>query len=498
MIKTFSRLFITLLFLLIQLSVANLLYLAILNRIFAIRIFYSLVCLCIILKIIKESNNYSYILPWIIIFVMFPVPGTLMYLNIRFNLKHNKLIKSILKEEEKSKEYLTQDKKIIQDINDRSHIRYISEYAKFLISKDNDITYFPLGDYAIESMIKELKKAKKFIFFEYFIVKEGVMWNSILDVLIEKANEGVEVRVMYDDFGCLTKLDKHYYKKLREKGIKCVPFNRLKVFGGIVKNNRDHRKILVIDGKVAFSGGINISDEYININSKFGHWKDNCFYVKGNAVWNYTVMFLTLWNAITHEDDDYSKYKYKYKNKKNTGIVAPYGANPLDANRPGEDIYLNIINQANKYVYILTPYLIIDTGLINALILAAKRGVDVRIVIPGIPDKKAVYSISESYTETLVKGGVKVYKYTPGFVHSKVFVSDDIKATVGTINMDYRSLYLHFECGCYFEEHSVIKDIKDDLDNTIESSHLITKEEAKTKPLKAFKQSVLRLFAPLM
>lgn len=171
MIKTFSRLFITLLFLLIQLSVANLLYLAILNRIFAIRIIYSLICLCIILKIIKESNNYSYILPWIIIFVMFPVPGTLMYLNIRFNLKHNKLIKSILKEEEKSKEYLTQDKKIIQDINDRSHIRYISEYAKFPISKDNDITYFPLGDYAIESMIKELKKAKKFIFFEYFIVK---------------------------------------------------------------------------------------------------------------------------------------------------------------------------------------------------------------------------------------------------------------------------------------------------------------------------------------
>ena len=309
-------------------------------------------------------------------------------------------------------------------------------------------------------MLEELKKAEKFIFFEYFIVNHGEMWNSILEILEEKAKKGVDVRVMYDDLGCLSTLKSSYPKELDKKGIKCVAFNKLKPFAGVIMNNRDHRKILVIDGKVAFSGGINIADEYINKITKYGHWKDNAIRVKGDAVWNYTVMFLSIWNSFRHEDGDYTKFKYKFDNNINNGFVIPYGETPLDEEVTGEDIYLNIINQANKYVYIFTPYLIIDTDVINALNLAAKRGVDVRVVIPGIPDKKVVYTLSESYVEPLIKGGVKVYKYTPGFVHSKVFVADDNIATVGTINMDYRSLYLHFECGCYFENVDVIKDIK--------------------------------------
>lgn len=325
------------------------------------------------------------------------------------------------------------------------------------------------------------------------------MWNSILEILEEKVKQGIDVRVMYDDLGSMATLKSSYYKELEKKGIKCIVFNRLNPISGVIMNNRDHRKILVIDGKVAFSGGINIADEYINAIVKHGHWKDNAIKISGDAVWNYTVMFLTMWNAFRNEDGDFTKYKYDFKDKPiNNGYVVPYGETPLDDDATGEDIYLNIINQANNYVYILTPYLIIDTNVVYALTLAAKRGVDVRIVIPGIPDKKIVYTLSESYVELLVKEGVKVYRYTPGFVHSKVFVSDDNIATVGTINMDYRSLYLHFECGAYLENVDVIKDIKSDLVETIEKSSEISKKEATPSLLKGIWQALLRLVAPLM
>lgn len=325
------------------------------------------------------------------------------------------------------------------------------------------------------------------------------MWESILEILEEKAKQGVDVRVMYDDLGCISTLENSYPKKLEKKGIKCVVFNKLKPVSGVIMTNRDHRKILVIDGKVAFSGGINIADEYININSPYGHWKDNAIKVSGDAVWNYTVMFLSLWNAFEKMDEDFTKFKYNFESKNVTnGYVAPYAETPLDTEITGEDVYLNIINQANKYVYIFTPYLIIDTDMINALGLAAKRGVDVRIVIPGIPDKKVVYTLSESYLEILVNSGVKVYKYTPGFMHAKVFVSDDNIATVGTINLDYRSLYLHFECGTYFENVSCIKDIKKDAEDTILKSHEVTVKEASPNLIKGIWQALLRLVAPLM
>ena len=306
-------------------------------------------------------------------------------------------------------------------------------------------------------------------------------------------------RVMYDDFGCVATLKNSYPKELQKKGIKCVVFNALNPIAGMIMNNRDHRKIMVIDGKVAFSGGINIADEYININSKYGHWKDNGIKIVGDAVWNYTVMFLGLWNAFKKEDKDFTKFKYDFKNRNiNNGYVVPYGETPLDEEITGEDVYLNIINQANDYVYIFTPYLIIDTDMINSLNLAAKRGVDVRIVIPGIPDKKIVYTLSESHIEPLAKAGVKVYKYTPGFVHAKVFVSDDKIATVGTINLDYRSLYLHFECGCYMENVDVIKDIKKDMIETIEKSREVGKKEISPNFFKWVWQALLRLVAPLM
>ena len=484
--------------LLFQILLSVVIYVFLIEHIAFINIIYSIISFLLTLTLIKDSKNYSYTLPWIIILLLFPIIGTILYIILGRNKRKSKVLKSIVKTDKESKKYLTQDENIKDLYKDNSRIKYISDYAGFPVTTNNEVDYYPLGEEAFKVMLEELKKAEKFIFFEYFIVNHGEMWNSILEILEEKAKKGVDVRVMYDDLGCLSTLKSSYPKELDKKGIKCVAFNKLKPFAGVIMNNRDHRKILVIDGKVAFSGGINIADEYINKITKYGHWKDNAIRVKGDAVWNYTVMFLSIWNSFRHEDGDYTKFKYKFDNNINNGFVIPYGETPLDEEVTGEDIYLNIINQANKYVYIFTPYLIIDTDMINALNLAAKRGVDVRIIIPGIPDKKVVYTLSESYVEPLIKGGVKVYKYTPGFVHSKVFVADDNIATVGTINMDYRSLYLHFECGCYFENVDVIKDIKKDLTQTIEKSHQITEKEAIPNLLKATWQALLRLVAPLM
>ena len=484
--------------LLFQILLSVVIYVFLIEHIAFINIIYSIISFLLTLTLIKDSKNYSYTLPWIIILLLFPIIGTILYIILGRNKRKSKVLKSIVKTDKESKKYLTQDENIKDLYKDNSRIKYISDYAGFPVTTNNEVDYYPLGEEAFKVMLEELKKAEKFIFFEYFIVNHGEMWNSILEILEEKAKKGVDVRVMYDDLGCLSTLKSSYPKELDKKGIKCVAFNKLKPFAGVIMNNRDHRKILVIDGKVAFSGGINIADEYINKITKYGHWKDNAIRVKGDAVWNYTVMFLSIWNSFRHEDGDYTKFKYKFDNNINNGFVIPYGETPLDEEVTGEDIYLNIINQANKYVYIFTPYLIIDTDMINELNLAAKRGVDVRIIIPGIPDKKVVYTLSESYVEPLIKGGVKVYKYTPGFVHSKVFVADDNIATVGTINMDYRSLYLHFECGCYFENVDVIKDIKKDLTQTIEKSHQITEKEAIPNLLKATWQALLRLVAPLM
>ena len=496
--KKIISILIVLLCLIFQLSVIYFLYATLENYFNFIRIIYSFFCLYFIFKIIKESKSYSFILPWIIIFMILPIPGTIFYISVRLNRRFSRFHKNVINEEEYSKKYLIQDEKLKNKFSDNSSLKYITDFAKYPVTCNNKIDYYPLGDDSYEIMLKELENAKKFIFIEYFIIAPGKFWDSVLEILERKVKEGVEVRIIYDDLGCYTTLPSRYYKKLEKKGIKCIPFNKIRLFRGIIMNNRDHRKILVVDGKVAFSGGINIADEYININSRFGHWKDNCFRLTGDAVWNYTVMFLTLWNAIRKEDEDFTKYKVKSDNKLVNGYVVPYGENPLDDENIGEDIYLNIINNANKYLYIFTPYLIIDSNLVIALILAAKRGVDVRIVIPGIPDKKLVYSVSKSYVDPLLKGGVKVYKYTPGFIHSKVFVSDDIRATVGTLNMDYRSLYLHFECGCYFEKVDVIKDIKKDVDETLKKCDLIKKEDQKMNIFKAFIQSILRLFSPLM
>ncbi len=487
--------------LILQICLTLFVYLFLGKYIKIIGILYSILSVIIVLSIVKNSKRLSSDLPWIIIIMLFPIIGSLLYVIIGRNIHRSKLLKSINENISNSEKYLIQDKKILEEINTKNYtdLKYIANFAKFPVTKNNIVKYYPLGDDVFPVMLEELKKAKKFIFIEYFIINKGTMWNQILDILKQKAQDNVEVRVIYDDLGSLMLLPSDYPEYLKKFNIKCLPFNKLKPFAGVIMNNRDHRKMMIIDGQTVFSGGINIADEYININSAYGHWKDNGIMVKGEAVWNFTVMFLTMWNSFQKEDQDYFKYKHEFKKLSNTkGYVAPYGESPLDDEIVGEDIYLNIIDNAKKYVYIYTPYLIIDTDMINALSRASKKGVDVRLIVPGIPDKKTVYTLTSSYFEPLIAGGVKIYKYTPGFVHSKVFVSDDEVATVGTINLDYRSLYLHFECGVYLKEVEAIKDIVKDLKETLEKCEEVTKEKVKCRFLKKLWYAILRLFAPLM
>ena len=463
-----------------------------------LKVIYTIISMIIVLNMVKNSRNLSYHLPWIILIMIFPIIGGILYLIIGNNLKRNKTFKR-LKENYKNDEKYILDNDISKEIKDKSmdNIKYLLKYNKFPVTKNNDYIYYPLGDYAYVDMINDLKKASKFIFMEYFIISKGVMWNTILNILEDKVKQGVEVRVMYDDAGSIF-LPNNYPKILEAKGIKCTAFNPLKPFLGVFMNNRDHRKIMIIDGKIAYTGGMNIADEYINKKIRFGKWKDNALRIYGDATWNFTVSFLTLWNSHIKEDIDYTKYKYNFDNTYNDGYAVTYFDTPLDDEELSENIYLNIINKAKKYVYICTPYLIIDNNMLNAIALASKRGVDVRIIVPGIPDKKIIYTLSTSYFEPLIKCGVKIYKYRNGFIHSKVFVSDDTVSTVGTVNLDFRSLYLHFECGVYLEEVSVIKDIKKDIEETLLESDIITNKSISHGLIKSIWQALLRLVAPLL
>ncbi len=487
--------------LLLQILLSLFIYLKLGEYIQIIHILYGIISVLIVLAIIKNSKRLSSDLIWVIVIMLFPIVGTLLFIILNKNRNNSKILKNINRNINEGQKYLVQDENIKQEIKDKNlgQLQYISDFAGFPITKNNEVKYYPLGDDVFPVMLEELKKAQKFIFMEYFIINKGEMWQKIVDILKEKAKQGVDVRVMYDDMGSVAMLPTSFPKELEKDGIKCVLFNKLSPFSGIIMNHRDHRKMTIIDGHTVFSGGINISDEYINVKTTHGHWKDNGIMIKGEAVWNFTVMFLEIWNAFRNEDKDYTKYKYEFKEQyKENGFVVPYGESPLDDEIIGEDIYLNIINQAKRYVYIYTPYLIIDTDVINSLILAARRGVDVRIIVPGIPDKKFVYDLTQSYFHTLIQGGVKIYTYTPGFVHSKVFISDDEVATVGTINMDYRSLYLHFECGIYMKDTDVIEDIKQDINEAIKVSHKETLEETKYGIIKSMWQAILRIFAPLM
>ena len=380
-------------------------------------------------------------------------------------------------------------------------VHYLQEFGGFPIYNRSSSKYLSPGEMKFEYLMLELEKAEKYIFLEYFIIQEGKMWDSILEILKRKAKQGVIVRIIYDDMGCFLLLPKLYPKELKKFGIECVVFNRFRPFLSAVQNNRDHRKIVSIDGKVAFTGGINLADEYINAIDRHGHWKDASIRIKGSAAWSFTLMFLQMWEICTGIDEDYYSY-YPWKHepcpKISNGFVQPYADSPMDDDNVGEHVYLQIINNAKKYVYINTPYLIIDDSMISALCLAAKSGVDVRIVTPYRGDRWFVHMTTRSYYRELIKAGVKIYEYSDGFIHSKVFVSDDTTATVGTTNLDFRSLYLNFECGVRLYNSSTVLAIKEDFEKTLRHCHQIKLEDCKSSIFMRLFQDIMRVFAPLM
>ena len=458
----------------------------------------------IILGIVNNSKHLSSDMLWILSIMISPVFGTAIYLLLGANLLSSKTFHNILISTMDAVKYYKQDPEVLKEAEEKApeysgQFHYLSESAHFPLYRNTGFSYYGLGDEGYPVMLEELKKAEKFIFMEYFIIEEGQMWNGILEILKEKAAAGLDVRVLYDDLGSFFTLPFAYAQDLEKYGIKCIPFNKINPFIGSIANHRDHRKITVIDGKVAFSGGVNLADEYINVKVIHGHWKDNIIRITGEAVWSYTVMFLTHWNALRKTDNDYNVFKViSEPTEQFDGYIAPYGETPLGDERTAQNIYLNILNQAKDYCYIFTPYLIIDTDFINSLILAAKRGVDVRLMTPGIPDKKIVYGITRSYYRLLIEGGVRIIEYTPGFVHAKVFVCDDKIATVGTVNLDYRSLYLHFENGTYLYDVSTIMDIKKDFLDAEAVSTEFNLKDRRIRPLTTFLIALLRVFAPLM
>ena len=359
--------------------------------------------------------------------------------------------------------------------------------------------YYPLGDDCYDDILNALQSAEKYIFIEYFIIEEGKLWNSVLDILKEKARQGIGVRVIYDDIGSISKLPYDYPNLLESLGIHCRVFSRFVPVVSMRQNNRDHRKYMIIDGRVAFTGGINMADEYINVKPRFGHWKDSAIRLEGDAVWSMTVSFLAMWDFTHSEEEHFTPFRPEPAVGGVQGYIQPYHDCPWDNEPVGQTVYLNLIYRAKRYVYITTPYLVIDYSLTMALTSAAKSGVDVRIITPHIPDKKTVFELTRSYYEELLEAGVRIFEYEPGFIHSKNFVVDDLWATVGTVNLDYRSMFLHFENGVLLYGTPSVEDIRDDFLDTQTKSLPMTLEDCRSISLPhRLLRNLLRLFAPLL
>lgn len=460
----------------------------------------------LVVYIANKDDNPAYKLAWTIPILIFPIFGAVLYLMLGDKQPSRKLRRALEESIEDTQFLLGQDYSVMENLENEDfqvagQAKYINQYGGYPIYENSDAKYYPSGEAMFEDLLEDLKKAKHYIFMEFFIVARGYMWDTILKILKERVDDGVEVRFMYDDVGCVDLLPYKYYKELEKYGIMAMAFNPIKPLVSTAWNNRDHRKVIVIDGHTAYTGGLNLADEYINRIERFGYWKDAGLRVTGDAVWNFTVMFLQVWNALRKTDEGYGAFlPHKHYNEAfvGKGYIQPYADNPLDHEIVGENVYLNIINTANHYVYISTPYLIIDNEMMTALCLAAKRGVDVRIITPQIPDKKAVFWLTQSYYGQLVDAGITIYQYTPGFIHAKCFISDDKVATVGTINMDFRSLYLHFENGVFLYKNDVVEQMKEDMLATFEISQQITREMCRGNLGKTLVQSILRLLAPLL
>lgn len=456
------------------------------------------------LWIVSGQGDPAYKIVWLILILPFPVFGGMIYLLFGGNRHPRWLRRAMQSIESKTLSSLKRDFKAdsLTIVGEDAAIqaRYLERNAYCPVYENTKTEYFPSGEAFFERLLTELEKAQRYIFLEYFIIQEGKMWNSILEVLRRKVTQGVEVRLMYDDMGCMYTLPKDYELHIEELGIKCCAFNRFVPVVSLLLNNRDHRKMCIIDGRTAFTGGVNLADEYINARLRFGHWKDSAVLVEGDAAWSMTVMFLTMWDYARELDEELEVFRPQRIDVEGAeGFVQPYTDSPLDHEAVGRNVYLNMISKAEKYIYITTPYLIVDNATNIALCNAAKAGVDVRIITPHIPDKKSVFQMTRAHYPPLLEAGVKIYEYTPGFIHAKNFVVDDQFATVGTVNLDFRSLFLHFENGVWMCNTPCIKQIREDFLATQQLSQKISLRSSRRLSLIVqFYRSLLRVFAPLM
>ncbi len=480
-------------------------YILLRNYSFLFYIFFLSIGAVAVVYIFNAPGNPDLKLSWMLTIAIFPVFGAIFYVTIVSQPGTKVLYDRLLEQAENTKKYVLPRREVWERLREESP--HMGQLAHYLEKCDNSpvydgtqVKYYPLGDSQFVDMVEELKKAEKYIFIEFFIVSSGQMLGEILDILKEKAKQGVEVRFMYDGTNVLWNLPNFFPDMLEEEGIRCKMFAPIKFIFSPHYNNRDHRKILVIDGRVAFTGGINLADEYINRKNRFGHWKDAGAMVRGDAVERFTYMFLEMWNESERIQEPGRKYRLPADAAvSGDGYAIPYSVCPLGPERVGEMVYLDIINTAHTYVHIMTPYLIPDDRMIMALTYAARRGVEVVIVMPHIPDKKYAFMLAKTYYNQLLEAGVRIYEYEPGFVHAKVFVSDDMKAVVGTVNLDYRSLYHHFECGLVLYRNSQIavmeKDIQDTLDKCIEVK---VEDYRRLKLTDRALGRIMRIVAPLM
>lgn len=461
----------------------------------------------LIIYIINKDEPAEFKLTWIIPICLLPVLGALIYLFVMGNIgglglkaKYGRRLKEtegLLSTSEETREAMKSCSRRFQGM-----AYYMEHTAGCPAYHNSSAVYYPSGEDKLGDLLEELKKAEQFIFLEYFIIERGSMWDSVLDILKEKAKQGVEVRVMYDGMCSIVLLPYNYPKKLQEHGIKAKMFAPIRPFLSTNQNNRDHRKIVVIDGKVAFTGGINLADEYINEKKVYGHWKDVAVKITGDAVRSFTVMFLQMWNVSEKGSEDYEGYLQDIKYDAplyHDGFVIPYGEAPTREAAVAKDVYENMLDRATRYIHMMSPYFIVDKEFLDDMCFAAKRGVEVCLILPHIPDKKLVYYIARTYYPILLKAGIRIYEYTPGFVHAKAFVSDDRAAVVGTINLDYRSFYHHFECGAYFYENSVVYKVEEDFQNTLQQCFEVTMEYYRKIPfLQKLLGRIFKLIGPLM
>lgn len=471
-----------------------------------------------VLHIFNSDSDPSVKLSWLLFVAVGSPFGALFYVYVRSDVGHRRLkkqISRILKYTSQAQPDMSLTMKAIEDCRpERSAFaHYMNDTCGYHPYPVTNLKYYPLGDDFLPDFLEDLSSARHFIFLEYFIVSEGQMWGKILYILSQKVKEGVEVRLMYDGTNEFTNLPHNYPVMLEKLGIACRIFDPVRPFVSTEYNYRDHRKIAVIDGKTAYTGGLNLADEYINATHPYGHWKDVAIRSYGDGVATFTRLFLESWNYQANkpmpEENRYIEASALYGLLRTEGdrivedgFVIPYADNPLDGERMGEQVYLDILQTASDYVYIMTPYLILDETMVNALTYAAKRGIDVRIILPHIPDKRYAFALAKTHYRELLEAGVKIYEYTPGFVHAKVFVSDGRRATVGSINLDYRSLYHHFEVGLYVDGNRVIGDILEDFQKTLDKCQQISLEDTRAGGFRnRFDRAlgaVFKLLAPML